>query len=50
MRGVDRLIFQPGRLDGGTAANAVARLTRDAMAVNLDAAVATLTGSPPINR
>ena len=40
-----QLIYQPGRLDGGTAMNAVARLTRDAMAVNLDAAVATLTGS-----
>ena len=43
-----QLIYQPGRLDGGTAMNAVARLTRDAMAVNLDAAVATLTGSRPL--
>jgi hypothetical protein len=43
-----QLIYQPGRLDGGTVMNAVARLTRDAMAVNLDAAVATLTGSRPL--
>jgi endonuclease G len=40
-----QFIYQPGRLDGGTFANAFARLTKDAMAVNLDAAVATLTGS-----
>jgi endonuclease G len=39
-----QLIYQPGRLDGGTFANAFAHLTRDAMGVNLDAAVATLTG------
>ena len=39
-----QLIFQPGRLDGGTSANVSAYLTRDAMAANLDAAVATLTG------
>jgi len=38
-------IYQPGRLDGGRFANMFARLTRDAMSVNLDAAVATLTGS-----
>jgi endonuclease G len=38
-------IFQPGRLDGGTAVNTIAGLTRDAMASNLDAAVATLTGN-----
>jgi hypothetical protein len=38
-------ILQPGRLDGGTAVNTVAGLTRDAMASNLDAAVATLTGN-----
>jgi hypothetical protein len=37
-------IYQPGRLDGGTSADTVATLTRDAMAANLDAAVATLTG------
>lgn len=37
-------ILQPGRLDGGTGADAVASLTRDAMAANLDAAVATLEG------
>jgi endonuclease G len=39
-----QLIYQPGRLDGGTYMNAFAFLTRDAMAHNLDAAVATLTG------
>jgi hypothetical protein len=38
-------IYQPGRLDGGTRADTVATLTRDAMAANLDAAVATLNGS-----
>ena len=38
-------IYQPGRLDGGSFANTVAVLTRHAMSVNLDAAVATLTGS-----
>lgn len=38
-------ILQPGRLDGGTSADIVATLTRDAMAVNLDAAVAALTGA-----
>lgn len=38
-------IYQPGRLDGGTSLDTVATLTRDAMAVNLDAAVATLNGS-----
>jgi endonuclease G len=37
-------IFQPGTLDGGGGADVVARLTRDAMSANLDAAVATLTG------
>jgi endonuclease G len=34
-----------GPSDGGTNADTVALLTRDAMAANLDAAVATLTGS-----
>lgn len=38
-------IFQPGRLDGGRVADTIALLTRDAMSVNLDAAVATLSGS-----
>jgi endonuclease G len=38
-------IFQPGRLDGGTDADTVATLTRDAMSFSLDAAVATLNGS-----
>jgi endonuclease G len=41
-------IYQPGRLDGGTSADTVATLTRDAMSVNLDAAVATLNGSRPL--
>jgi hypothetical protein len=35
-------IYQPGRLDGGTSTDVVATLARDAMSVNLDAAVATL--------
>lgn len=35
-------IYQPGRLDGGTSADAVAWYARDAMAVNLDAAVAAI--------
>lgn len=39
-----QLIYQPGRLDGGTSLDTVATLTRDAMAVNLDAAVARLNG------
>lgn len=39
-----QLIYQPGRLDGGTFANAFAHLEKDAMGVNLDAAVATLIG------
>jgi endonuclease G, mitochondrial len=38
-------IYQPGRLDGGTGADSVATLTRDAMAAGLDAAVATQTGA-----
>jgi endonuclease G, mitochondrial len=38
-------ILQPGRGDGGTAVDTVATLTREAMSVNLDAAVATLNGS-----
>lgn len=37
-------IYQPGRLDGGNQRDTVARLTRHAMSVNLDAAVASLTG------
>jgi endonuclease G len=39
-----QLIYQPGRFDGGTYADTVASLARDAMAVNLDAAVALLSG------
>ena len=38
-------IYQPGRGDGGTGADAVAKLSRHAMDSNLDAAVAELTGS-----
>lgn len=46
-----RPIYQPGWGDGGSQADTVATLTRDAMASNLDAAVATLTGGRPlINR
>ena len=39
-----QLIYQPGRLDGGSYVNVSAYLTRHAMGANLDAAVATLTG------
>jgi endonuclease G len=38
-------IYQPGRGDGGSRADTVARFSRHAMASNLDAAVAELTGS-----
>jgi endonuclease G len=38
-------IYQPGRRDGGTFQDLVARYARDAMAVNLDAAVATTADS-----
>ena len=38
-------IYQPGQGDGGTTADTVARLSRYAMAANLDAAVAELTGA-----
>lgn len=38
-------IYQPGQGDGGTAADTVATLARDAMASSLDAAVAELTGT-----
>jgi endonuclease G len=38
-------IYQPGRGDGGTSADTVAKLSRHAMASSLDAAVAQLTGS-----
>ena len=38
-------IYQPGRLDGGMATDTVAILTRDAMSVGLDGAVAALTGT-----
>src|SRR5262245_16225511 len=41
---VGQSVYQPGRLDGGKGADVVATLTRDAMSLNLDAAVATLTG------
>ncbi len=40
-----QLIYQPGRLDGGTHADTVATMSHDAMSNNLDAAVARLTGS-----
>jgi hypothetical protein len=35
-------IFQPGRLDGGSFVDNIAALSRDAMGMNLDAAVAAL--------
>jgi hypothetical protein len=38
-------IYQPGRANGGTSSQTVATLARDAMSVNLDAAVAFLTHS-----
>ncbi|WP_420631730.1 hypothetical protein [Candidatus Leptofilum sp.] len=38
-------VYQPGRGDGGRAADTVATLSRHGMDVNLDAAVAKLTGS-----
>lgn len=38
-------ILQPGRYDGGSGADVIATLERDAMSANLDAAVATLNGS-----
>ena len=38
-------IYQPGRGDGGTSTDTAAKLARHAMASNLDAAVAELTGS-----
>lgn len=41
-------IYQPGRLDGGTAVDTVATLTRHVMSSGLDAAVATLNGSRPL--
>ena len=40
-----RPIYQPGRGDGGTYPDTVARLSRHAMSSGLDAAVAELTGS-----
>ncbi|MEM9606117.1 MAG: hypothetical protein AAGA99_01770 [Actinomycetota bacterium] len=42
---VGESIIQPGRLDGGTAANRVATLTRMELDSRMDAAVATLDGS-----
>ena len=41
-------ILQPGRLDGGMQADQVAVLARDAMASNIDAAVATLGDERPV--
>lgn len=41
-------VFQPGRGDGGGGNDLVARYVRDAMALNLDAAVAELTGERSI--
>jgi endonuclease G len=41
-------IYQPGRLDGGSRADMVAKLSRGAMSSSLDAAVAELSGSRPL--
>lgn len=41
-------IYQPGRGDGGTAANTIATFTRHAMRQGLDAAVATLNDRRPL--
>ncbi len=41
-------IYQPGWGDGGTDADTVAKLSRDAMASSLDAAVAEITGARPL--
>lgn len=41
-------IYQPGRGDGGSRADTVAKLSRGAMSSSLDAAVAELTGSRPL--
>jgi len=41
-------IYQPGRLDGGLFSDTVARYTRDAMPVNLDAAVAAVGSARPL--
>ena len=41
-------IYQPGRLDGGNSTDEIARLSRDAMGSNLDAAVAILNGERPL--
>ncbi|MDZ7288915.1 MAG: S1 family peptidase [candidate division KSB1 bacterium] len=40
-----QLIYQPGRLDGGTSRDAIASLARHAMSDNLDAAVAAVHGN-----
>lgn len=42
-------IYQPARMDGGGLQDLIARLTRDAMAFNLDAAVASLEDSRRIS-
>lgn len=49
MRWENRRIYQPGRLDGGTAADTIGVTTRHAMDYGLDAAVALLDNSRPIN-
>ena len=41
-------IYQPGRLDGGISRDVIGSLSRNAMATNLDAAVATLDGDRPL--
>ncbi len=44
-----RRIYQPGRLDNGMASDTIGTFARDAMAINLDAAVATVTGRRFVN-
>ncbi|MFN8490975.1 MAG: hypothetical protein U0350_25500 [Caldilineaceae bacterium] len=41
-------ICQPGPADGGSTGDTVAKLTRNALSANLDAAVAELTGDRPL--
>lgn len=45
---IGQRVYQPGRMDGGSGRDTVARLARDAMSLNLDAAVARLTGDRPL--
>jgi endonuclease G len=44
----NRPIYQPGRMHGGSGADAIAILDRDALSANLDAAVARISGNRPL--